>query len=45
MEKKSWQNPEMVELGVERTEFGNTVTTSTDFVWHVNEYITLYSFS
>jgi hypothetical protein len=45
MEKKSWQNPEMVELGVALTEFGNNVTENTDYVWHVNQYITIYSFS
>jgi hypothetical protein len=44
MNKKEWFDPEVNELGVEDTEYGQAITSHNDAVYHDGKY-TYYSFS
>jgi hypothetical protein len=44
MIKKAWEKPEVNELNVEKTEYGNSITTNVDAVYKDGKD-TYYSFS
>jgi hypothetical protein len=44
MEKKSWNAPEILELGVENTEYGNSITNNIDATYNDGKH-TFWSFS